>query len=306
MAIDKDTAFQQVGESQPLIGISAALPTPFREDGGIDHAAGIAHAQSCLRRGCDSVTIFGTTGEGASLDAGERREFHAKLVEAGVSPGNVTVGLCATAIGDACRQAEQAASIGAAAFLVPPPFYFKGIGEAAVFAWYDAFLSKVAGLGIPVVLYNIPQVTAVPVTPDVAMRLKQAHPDVVHGVKDSGGDLPTSLEFLEHRELAVFIGDERFLAKAVRKGAKGSISGLANLWPDRLSRILSTGEEDDTIVRIVDAVVKVPVVPAVKYLLAKQKCVGDWKNVRPPLLALSQRESQHLDALFEALQSGSL
>ena len=192
--------------------------------------------------------------------------------------------------------------MGAAAFLAPPPFYFKGIDDASLFAWYDAFLTRVAKLRVPVLLYHIPQLTGVPVTADVVVRLKRAHPDVVLGVKDSGGDWSTSLEFLKHPEIAVFIGDERFLAKGAKQGAKGSISGLANLCPDRLSRILSTGEEDDAIKRIVDAVLKVPVVAAVKYLLARQQDIGGWRKVRPPLRTLSHLESQQLDALFETSQ----
>lgn len=282
-----------------LVGISAAMATAFDGAGCVDYARMTAHARSCLDQGCDSVTVCGTTGEGASLDQQERHELHATLVKEGVPPRKIVVALYATAVREACRQAEQADEIGASALLVPPPFYFKDVGEAAVFAWYDAFLGRIAGLNIPVLLYHIPQVTAVTITADLAARLKQAHPKTVLGVKDSGGIWASSLAFLERRELAVFIGDERFLARAVRLGAKGSISGLANLRADRLVRMLATGEEDEAVTGIVDTLVAGPVVPAVKYLLAKKAGAEGWRTVRPPLQALSRDDMARLDGLFE-------
>ena len=52
-------------------GLSAALTTPFKTDGTVDIDAMIAHARRCLSNGCDSVTLFGTTGEGCSVGSRE-------------------------------------------------------------------------------------------------------------------------------------------------------------------------------------------------------------------------------------------
>ncbi len=294
------TASSPVGQG-PAIGISAALATAFAPGGTLDVAATAEHARSCLGRGCDSVTICGTTGEGASLDADERRRLHAELVSAGIDPRRIVVGICATAVGDAVRQAEEAAATGASALLIPPPFYFKGVEQPAVEAWFDALLSRIAALKLPALLYHIPQVTGVPIHADTALRLKRAHGDAVHGVKDSGGDWPTSLAFLERTELAVFIGDERFLAEGVKRKARGSISGLANLVPDRLARILSTGDKDDGIDRLVEAVISMPVVPAVKYLLSGRTGNPIWRTVRPPLRQLSGAEVERVEAMLRLL-----
>ena len=51
-------------------GLSAALTTPFKTDGTVDIDAMIAHARRCLQNGCDSVTLFGTTGERGSVMGG--------------------------------------------------------------------------------------------------------------------------------------------------------------------------------------------------------------------------------------------
>ena len=48
-------------------GLSVALATPFTAHQGIDFERMVNHAEWCLGHGCDSVTLFGTTGEGASI-----------------------------------------------------------------------------------------------------------------------------------------------------------------------------------------------------------------------------------------------
>ena len=53
-------------------GISTALLTPFAETGEIDAARLCTHAASVLENGADSITLFGTTGEGASIGMDER------------------------------------------------------------------------------------------------------------------------------------------------------------------------------------------------------------------------------------------
>ncbi len=48
-------------------GLSCAITTPMREGGSVDLPRLVHHARHVLAQGCDSVTLFGTTGEGAAL-----------------------------------------------------------------------------------------------------------------------------------------------------------------------------------------------------------------------------------------------
>ena len=45
----------------------AAVATPLTADLGIDHACLGTHITQLLERGIDLLTLFGTTGEGASF-----------------------------------------------------------------------------------------------------------------------------------------------------------------------------------------------------------------------------------------------
>ena len=70
-------------------GISAALLTPFKVDGSVDLRLFASHAKSVLRRGASSITIFGTTGEGASVSPVERMDGLRHLLDSGISPDKI-------------------------------------------------------------------------------------------------------------------------------------------------------------------------------------------------------------------------
>ena len=53
--------------AEQRFGLGVALVTPFARDGSVDLARLRKHARRVLDEGCASVTLFGTTGEGASL-----------------------------------------------------------------------------------------------------------------------------------------------------------------------------------------------------------------------------------------------
>jgi 4-hydroxy-tetrahydrodipicolinate synthase len=123
---------------------------------------------------------------------------------------------------------------------------------------------------------------------------------VIRGVKDSGGDWTYSRELLEaHGDLSVLIGDERHLARAIVLGAKGSISGTANIFPEILLPVIKCGQEDDRINRTIDEILKFPVTPAVKALLAHMTGENTWLRVSPPLQALTPEEMSRLVGAYE-------
>src|SRR5690606_514242 len=112
-----------------------------------------------------------------------------------------------------------------------------------------------------VILYNIPQLTGVKVGAELTGRLRKAFPEVVAGVKDSGGDWQhTSALLAEHRDLAILVGHEGHLAQAVRSGATGAISGLANVAPGLVAKLVR-GEEDPRVEPTIGRILALQVVP---------------------------------------------
>ena len=102
-------------------GISAALLTPFGADGSIDTRLLVRHAKSVLTRGASSVTLFGTTGEGASITAAERSDSLKRLVVSGIPPEKILQTIYASALGEATQQIQCALEYGVNTFLLVPP-----------------------------------------------------------------------------------------------------------------------------------------------------------------------------------------
>lgn len=292
-----------MGIDQNRFGLSCAITTPMREGGAIDLPRLVFHARHVLAQGCDSVTLFGTTGEGAALGLPARTAMMGALIGAGIEPGErIYAGVAAASMHEAVEQARLALDAGAKGLLVAPPFYFKGVGDEGLYAWFSQFFEKLGPAARNTILYHIPSVTAVEISVGLVERLKRAFPGVVTGVKDSSCHYPTTEAFLKaHGELAILVGDERLLGRAVRAGAQGSICGVANLVPHLLRPIVYEGAENPVVNALVDEICSYPVLPAVKALVGHLHRDPGYGAMRPPLEALDAGQRQKLFSAFDRI-----
>ncbi|AOO79192.1 dihydrodipicolinate synthase family protein [Bosea vaviloviae] len=284
-------------------GLSCAITTPMREGGAVDLPRLVTHARHVLAEGCDSVTLFGTTGEGAALGLPARTAMMGALIGAGVDPAKqIYAGIAAASLHEAIEQARLALDAGAKGLLVAPPFYFKGVSDEGLYAWFSQFFDKLGASARNAILYHIPSVTAVSISVDLVQRLKTAFPGVVTGIKDSSGDYASTEAFLKaHGELAILVGDERQLARAVRAGAQGSICGVANLVPHLLRPLVYEGADSPVVNALVDEICSYPVMAAVKALVGHVHGDAGYGAMRAPLEALDEGQRKRLFAAFDTI-----
>jgi 4-hydroxy-tetrahydrodipicolinate synthase len=275
--------------TQQRFGLSCALSTPFLEGGAIDSNRLIAHARRVMAEGADSVTLFGTTGEGFAIGPAERAPVYAAFKQAGFDfRRHVGAAVMATTVEEAAVQAKQALDLDCRHVLLAPPFYIKGVSDDGLFHWHSQFFTALGAQCRDMIVYNLPSQTAVTISPELVTRLRAAHPGVIIGVKDSSGNWPYTERMLkEHGDIAILIGDERHLARAVRSGGQGSICGLANTEAGRLRKMVHEGMDDPVISALVDAVVSFPVLQTVKALVAEKTGDPSWNRVRAPISPLS-------------------
>lgn len=259
--------------------------TPFHSDGSLNLSLMCEHANIMLKNGAQGVTFFGTTGEGASVGLSERAQALSEAIACGIAPDAITLGISTSAVSDAAAQIKQGSDSGITKFLLLPPYYFKGVDDAGLFDWHKA-LFDVSDPSAKFILYHIPQVTQVPLSFDLIMRLKDAFPDRVFGVKDSAGQWDNTRQLLEGSGLPILVGDERLLHKAAALGAAGSICGMANLYPARMRTIFENHAEDADLSAKVDLILSVPVIPALKQAMVAMTGNPDWQYTRAPLQPL--------------------
>ena len=295
-------AIMSASKSNPRIGLSCALSTAFLPNGAIDLPRTLAQARWVLDNGCDSVTMFGTTGEGASIDLAERHAALGALAGAGFDlPKQIIAGVTAATIGETVEQCRAGYDYGCRALLLAPPFYFPDPSEEGMFRWYAAVFERLGGRLRDVLIYHIPSMTRVAFSPALLGRLRKAFPEAVIGIKDSTGSWESAKSFLDaHKDLQILVGDERLLARAVREGGSGSICGLANLRPDILRPAAWEGKDDPRIAACVTAIIADPFMPAVKALIAWRQKDPEWLRMRAPVIELDAARARALELRFDA------
>lgn len=283
-------------------GLSVAIATPFDTKGDIDLPRLVAHAQWCITKGCDSVTLFGTTGEGATVGARERARAFEAMINAGLKPRTQLLSSVATSsVEDAVDQAAMALDLGFRGLLLTPPFYFRAVDDEGIYRWFAQVFERLGPKARDMFAYHIPSMTGISLSPALIGRLKKDFPGIVVGVKDSSSNWSNTEQLLkQHSDLMILVGDERDLGRAVRGGGSGSICGVANIFPDILGPVAREGKEDARVRPIVDAICRQPVLPAIKALVAGTKSDREWARMRPPLADLDAASAAKLLAEVSA------
>lgn len=255
------------------------------------------HANATLQGGVNGVTLFGTTGEGASIGFSERPAAIAALIDSGIKAKDITLGLCGSAVADVLEQVEQGIDFGITQFLLLPPFYFKGLDDAGLFEWHSKLFTS-ADPKAKFILYHIPQLTQVPLSIALVTRICTAFPERILAIKDSAGQWDNTRALLEYGGVPVLVGDERLLHKAAALGASGSICGVANLYPQRMRDLFNSQTEDVALSADVDLIVSMPVIPALKQIMMLATGDASWGNLRAPLQALDEADRAKIVVKF--------
>lgn len=278
-------------------GVYAAALTPMHEDYRCNDEALANHCQDLMQRGCSGVVLFGTTGEGSSFTVEERENTFKNVIKLGVDPQKIILGISCCAIQDVLRLAACAISQNCAAILVVPPFFYKKVDDAGVIAFYKAVLEELRHSDMKVILYHIPQLSGVHITIPVIKALLEEFPETVIGMKDSEGNMTLAKEILAtFPGFKLVVGKELLIAECVKLGSVAAISGIANAYPELICSLFKCDKSaQEKAQRMMEEVRKYPIFPAIKNIVEMQKGTA-WHVLRPPLVPLSEEQSQALVA----------
>jgi 4-hydroxy-tetrahydrodipicolinate synthase len=293
-----------------LEGVLAPVLTPFGADLAPEPERLARHCRWLLEDGCAALAPFGTTSEANSLSVDEREWLLGALLEAGIPPARLVPGTGCCALPDTVRLTALAVRGGCAGVLVLPPFYYKGVSDEGLYRAFAELIERVGDDRLRVYLYHIPPVAQVGVSAALVERLLRAYPGTIAGMKDSSGDLANTRTMLERFAGAgfrVFVGSERFLLAGLQAGGAGCITASANVNAAAIDRLFRAWRSPDAerLQAEVDAVrgalERVPVIPALKEILAHHAGDPAWRTVRPPLVELAPEERERLLGELERL-----
>jgi 4-hydroxy-tetrahydrodipicolinate synthase len=293
-----------------LKGALAPVLTPFGPDLAPDARRFVAHCRWLVENDA-GLAIFGTNSEAASISVTERKALTEALLEEGIPAARLMPGTGACALPDAVELSSHASRLGAGGLLILPPFFYKGVADDGVFAYYAEIIERVGSGCAPIYLYHIPQMSSVPITLSLIERLLKRYPGVIAGAKDSSGDWSNTKAMLDRFAgdgFDVFPASESFLSAALPLGAAGCISATVNMNPAGIHRLYRNWDRSDgaALQAAADAVRKIfqgpQMIPAMKFALADHCGDAQWRAVRPPLVALDAQRGASLMADLAAIE----
>jgi len=214
-----------------LVGVFAALPTPFGQNGSPAWEALDALVEFCLERGLKGICLGGATGEYPACGVEHRLEMFQRVAPRLRGRAQLICAIGSEQASHVRQLARAAADCEAIALLFPPPAFLPYAQEDLV----DIVARVSADLPLPVLIYHIPQCTRDLGIANV-LRLIATVPNII-GLKDSSGckaDL-MDIRAAHAREPMVFmIGNDDLFLEGFEYGAVGSISGIAPACPELL------------------------------------------------------------------------
>src|SRR5258706_762406 len=208
--------------TQACGGLWVPTSTPFDSDGSVSLSLFLGHCRALLSDGADGLAILGTTSEANSLSVAERLDQLAYLLDHGIAGSKLMPGTGACSIEDAVLMTRAAAKSNCAGVLLLPPFYYKGLAEDGLFAFFSELIERVGEDQLQLYLYHIPPIAQVGFSLTLIERRLNRYSKRIDGLKHIAGDFDNTLAVItNYRQRRVFPGSEACRLDGLRTGVDG-------------------------------------------------------------------------------------
>ncbi|MFA6472527.1 MAG: 4-hydroxy-tetrahydrodipicolinate synthase [Candidatus Latescibacterota bacterium] len=225
-----------------LEGSFTAMVTPFK-DGRIDEAKIREMVEFQIKNGTSGLVPCGTTGESPTLT----HEEHRRVIEITIEQVNsrilVIAGTGSNNTSEAISLTEHAMKMGADAALLITPYYNRPSQTGLI----KHYTTVSRNSDIPLIIYNCPGRTAVNTTADTIVELS-AVPNIV-GIKEASGNMDQICEIILRTpdDFTVLSGDDSMTLPMMAVGAKGVISVISNILPQKMAEMVNFSLKTDFI-----------------------------------------------------------
>ena len=214
-----------------LKGVYTALVTPF-SNGQVDYAKLRELVELQIAGGVDGIVPVGTTGESPTLSCVEHEKVIEEVIKTTDKRCVIIAGTGANSTAEAIELTQHAKAAGADASLQVTPYYNKPTQEGL----YRHFSTVADETGLPIVLYNVPGRSGVPIAVETIARLSK-NSNVV-AVKEAGGSAERVSQILDVCDITVLSGDDALTLPMMSVGAQGIISVASNIIPAEMKKMV--------------------------------------------------------------------
>lgn len=279
----------------PFGRVLTAMVTPFTADGALDLDGAQRLAVHLVDAGNDGLVLNGTTGESPTTSDAEKEQLIRAVLEAVGDRAVIVAGVGTNDTRHSVELARQAEQAGAHGLLTVTPYYNKPPQEGL----YQHFTAIADATGLPVMLYDIPGRSGVPISTETIVRLAE-HPRIVAN-KDAKGDLGRASWAIARSGLAWYSGDDMLNLPLLSVGAIGVVSVVGHLVTPELRALLEAYSAGDVakateihqrLLPVYTGMFRTQGVITTKAALNLKGLPGG--PLRLPLVALSDEETEQL------------
>ena len=236
------TSARSSDPARPFGRVLTAMVTPLAEDGSIDLSGAQSLAAHLVdRQAHDGLVVLGTTGEAPTISDGEQHAVLEAVMDAVGDRAVVVAGVGTNDTAHSVDLARSAERLGVHGLLVVTPYYNKPPQEGLL----RHFTSVADSTDLPVMLYDIPPRSVVPIEVETLVRAAE-HPRIV-AVKDAKGDLGAVSWTLARTDLAYYSGEDMLNLPLLAVGAVGVVSVVGHLVGPRLAELIAAVESGDLV-----------------------------------------------------------
>ncbi|WP_049573448.1 4-hydroxy-tetrahydrodipicolinate synthase [Streptomyces sp. SBT349] len=225
----------------PFGRVLTAMVTPFTADGSLDTEGAQRLAVHLVDAGNDGLIVNGTTGESPTTSDAEKTRLVRAVVEAVGDRAHVVAGVGTNDTRHSVELARAAEEAGAHGLLTVTPYYNKPPQEGL----YQHFTAIADATGLPVMLYDIPGRSGVPINTETMVRLAD-HPRIVAN-KDAKGDLGRASWAIATTGLAWYSGDDMLNLPLLSVGAVGFVSVVGHVVSPELRALVDAYTSGDIV-----------------------------------------------------------
>lgn len=280
----------------PFGRLLTAMVTPFDVSGGLDLDKAAELATYLVdEQGNDGLVVSGTTGESPTTTDAEKAELVRAVTDAVGDRAFVVAGVGTFDTAHSIHLAEQAATAGAHGLLVVTPYYSRP-PQAGLLVHFRAVADATE---LPVLLYDIPGRTGLPIETDTMIALA-AHDRIV-AVKDAKGDVVASSRVLAETDLAYYSGNDAETLSLLAIGGVGVVGTSTHFSGRETKEMITAFDRGDNAAALALHRQLLPIYTGVfrtqGTILVKAglRARGlDVGPVRPPLVDATDHELSHL------------
>ena len=207
----------------PFGQVLVALVTPFTADGEVNWADVESHIDHVISDGADGIVVTGTTGETSTLTDAEKLRLVRTAKDVAAGRAKIISGGGSNETAHAIEHYRASQEAGVDGVMIVTPYYNKPT-QAGILTHFRMIADSV---DLPVILYDIPGRTGVPIKYETIVRAAK-HPNIL-AVKDAKGDFAEVSRVLNQTDLLYFSGDDSNILPHLSIGAAGLIGVTANV-----------------------------------------------------------------------------